>query len=376
MNINSNRLGLAALFLILGSASHSHAELPPIESAGFDPQRGFLVNAKPFFPIVLYDAPTDDETLAKLHEHGFNVVTAKPDICDGLPSKGFYGAIHVGKSVPSLKGVFLAIGSDSPALYYKKDLLAQTAEANAKVATAAPGRPLMNAIGYWEDEPEGVYSGKLPSRAKYEDLVAAIDVAAPYLYPVPYQPVASVGEAVARARAATGGKKPLLPVLQLFAWKPTDRYPTPAELRAMVFLSLVEGAHGIGYYSFGHVTGKPKTTIAEAQPELWQSVQTINREVFEIGPRLVRGSASREFALEKENSAIKSKVIRDEKGVLAVLVNGSPDKQRAMLVWNAAGATGSITVNSEPLPLDKGSADVSFEPFGVRIIRWVDSPKR
>ena len=84
---------------------------------------------------------------------------------------------------------------------------------------------------------------------------------------MPYQPVASVGDAVARARAAGEGKKPVLAVLQLFAWKAKDRYPTPQELRCMAFLALVEGAGGIGYYSYGSVTGQPKTTIAEAQPQ-------------------------------------------------------------------------------------------------------------
>src|ERR1044072_4612675 len=97
--------------------------------------------------------------------------------------------------------------------------------------------------------------------AVYEDLVTAIDVSAPYLYPVPYQPISSVGDAVARARKASGGEKPILPVLQLFVWDAKDPYPTPAELLCMAFLCLVEGAHGIGYYSYGSVTGRPRTSI-------------------------------------------------------------------------------------------------------------------
>ena len=43
-----------------------------------------------------------------------------------------------------------------------------------KICAAVPGRPVMNAIGYWEDEPSGVVAGRLPSREKYEDLVATI----------------------------------------------------------------------------------------------------------------------------------------------------------------------------------------------------------
>src|SRR4051812_22515947 len=79
-------------------AEPTAGSLPPIKTVEFDPQSGFRVNGQPFFPVLLYDAPTDDETLAQLREFGFNVLTCKPEICDSLPAQGFYGAIHVGKS--------------------------------------------------------------------------------------------------------------------------------------------------------------------------------------------------------------------------------------------------------------------------------------
>lgn len=322
------------LTLSLGKAlaQAPSTNLPPIKTASYDAAGRFLVNGEPFFPILLYGAPTDEASLTKLRDFHFNVLTCRPQDCDGLPARGFYGAVHVGKKFDQgTSGVLLTMGIDSPALYYKKDLLAQTAEANGKITSLVPNRPIMNAIGYWEDEPEGVFTGKLPSRAVYEDLVAALDISAPYLYPVPYQPVASVGEAVSRARLATKGSKPLLPILQLFAWKATDRYPTPAELRCMAFLALVEGAQGIGYYSYGSVTGKPKTTIAEAQPELWKSVRNLNRELAVYGPRLLAGTAT-ELKIEKLPDAIKIKSIRDNDGHLTILVNTSPESHDVALL--------------------------------------------
>jgi len=50
----------------------------------------------------------------------------------------------------------------------------------------------------------------------------------------------------------------------------------------MVYLSLIHGADGIGYYSYSNVTGKKGTNIAREQPELWQTVKQINREIAEI----------------------------------------------------------------------------------------------
>src|SRR5262245_55140474 len=95
------------------------AALPPIESVRYDSAGRFWVNGKPFFPILLYGAPTDDATLAELRDFGFNVLACRAEECDGLPDRGFYGAIHGGKVQADVANVLLGIGADSPALYFK-----------------------------------------------------------------------------------------------------------------------------------------------------------------------------------------------------------------------------------------------------------------
>lgn len=361
-------LGLLATLSAFGQPPTA---LPPIKTVDYDQRGAFRVNGKPFFPIALYDAPLDDQTLRELRDFGFNVLACEAKACPSLPAKGFYGASHADKKLDDLTGVFMGIGMDSPALNFKKDVLKQTAEYNAKTSAAVPGRPIMNAIGYWEDEPSGVFKGKLPSKAAYEDLVAAIDVSAPYLYPVPYQPVSSVGDAMARARKASDAKKPLLPVLQIFIWEPKDRYPTPAELRCMAFLSLVEGAHGIGYYSYGTVTGQPKTTIAAAQPELWKSIKKLNHDIADIGPRLLAGSEVNDLTIGKDTPSVKMKVIREKGGTLAVVVNSAPTRQEAKLMFQDK-TKGQMTLRSgKQIEVKDGVATLPLEAFGVEIIRLV-----
>lgn len=364
-------LSLALTSPLPGQTSNA---LPPIKSVTCDERGAFRVNEKPFFPIALYDAPHDDTTLAELRSFGFNVLACDAKSSVTLREKGFYAASHADVKLDDLSGVFLGIGMDSPALNLKQDLLRQTREYNAKTQAAVPGRPIMNAIGYWEDEPEGVFKGKLPTKAVYEDLVAAIDVSAPYLYPVPYQPVSSVGDAMARARNATSGRKPLLPVLQLFAWDAKDRYPTPAELRCMVFLALVEGAHGIGYYSYGTVTGHPGKTIAAMQPDLWKSVKPLNHEIAEIAPQLVAGKPSTDLALGQGTPSVKLKVVRSDSGLLAVVVNTSPDPQSAKLVSKADSFEPLQRRGGGKLAFKDGLATLPLEPFAVEILQQPMQP--
>lgn len=375
--MNPLRTHTLALLLLLSFGMRAFAQgndagLPPIQKVDYDEHGRFCVNDKPFFPILLYSAPMDAAKLKELRRLHFNVLVCDAKDSNALPAQGFYAAVHPGKEkLERLPGVFAAMGTDSPALVFRKSLIQEVTNANTKVLALMPGRPVVNAIGYWLNEPEGVYAGQLPTKEKYEDLVRAIDVSAPYLYPVPYQPVASVGDAVARARIATDGKKPVVPILQLFVWKATDRYPTPAELRCMAFVAVIEGAHGIGYFNYGPANGRPKTNINVAQPELWRSLEGLNRDIAQTAPRLLALEKSEAFALSRDSAPCKIKAVREGDTVLAVLVNPDSQKRQAKLVWQTRDTIGSLKLqNGESIEVRNGAALVPLEAFGVAIIRW------
>jgi hypothetical protein len=260
---------------------------------------------------------------------------------------------------------------DSPVINLKPPLLENLRADLEKVRSAIPNRPVMHAIGYWLDEPKGVVANTLPPPEKYESVVQTIDVAAPYIYPIPYQPVRTVGEAMARATAASGGKKPLLPVLQIFAWTATDRYPTAAELKCMVYLSLIHGARGIGYYSYNHVTGKKGVTFAQEQPEVWDSIKSVNAELAQIGPLLLEASPDPTITLREQGSGVE------------FLAMSSGD-QRLILFANPTDAAREIALSFPPeleknlrpigpgmdVPVRSGTARVKIEANGTLALRY------
>jgi len=356
------------MLLALGSSllisTALNAAAPPIQTATNDDRGRFIVNGQPFFPILMYGVPADAPTLTMIRDHGFNMISTKFADADTVLSNGLYCAVHPGKTPGNLAGVLLGIGVDSPALNYKTNLLERVETNLAKVRAAIPGRPIMNAIGYWEDEPTGVYSNKLPAPAHYEDLITILEVAAPYLYPVPYQPIRSVGEAVARARVATAGKKPLLPILQLFAWKADDRYPTPTELRCMVYLSLIHGATGIGYYSYNHVTGKKGTNIAVEQPALWKAVKEINGEIKTMSPLLLEG-AKGAVTLLAGGPDVEFRAVTHGTSTLILLANTANAPKTAVVKFTPKDFGNLKPVGSHQVPVasDKiGVVSISLEP--------------
>ena len=353
-----------SVFFLGGSILFAGNTLPPIQSTASDERGRITVNGQPFFPILMYDVPTDPASLKMFREHGFNTLLGKPEVSDMLLANGFYTTVHVGKDpVKSLAGVLIGVGMDSPALFWKQDLLKKAPADLATMQGLVPNRIIMNAIGYWEDEPAGVYANKVPSKERYEELVKVLDVSAPYLYPIPYQPVRSVGEAVERANTASGGRKPLLPILQLFTWQAKDRYPTPPELRCMVYLSLIHGADGIGYYSYDNVTGKKGTNIAKEQPELWQAVKQINSEIAEMRPLLLENTKV-SVVLQEGAAEIEFRALGGGGETLLLLANTAGVAKTAVLSFPPHVATKSKR-RLKPLG---GGKTILFEGTQVKVL--------
>jgi hypothetical protein len=356
----------ALLLVLLAQALPAAAELPPIQTAASDEKGRIVVNGKPFFPILLYDVPTDPESLKKIHDHGFNMITvAKTEDAEAARAAGLYSATH-GRKITNFDGVLMGIGIDSPVLELKPPLLENLKADVEKTRAAVPNRPIMHAIGYWLNEPAGVIANTLPPSEKYEAVVQAIDVSAPYLYPVPYQPIRSVGEAVARASAASQGKKPLLPILQIFKWTATDRFPTAAELKCMVYLSLINGARGIGYYSYNHVTGKKGVTFAEDQPEVWASLKEVNAELARVGPFLLGGSPDKTVTLKEKDAGVELLVAAQQNARRVLLANPNDAAREVTLEFTGPPAgTLKPVGKGTPISIESGRAKVKLEANGT-----------
>lgn len=108
-------------------------------------------------------------------------------------------------------------------------------------------------------------------------------------YPVPWMPLADFPKHLRLGRYAAGPGRPLIPVLQAFDWKafpknfpprPGLRAPDHAELRAMAFLALLEGARGLMFYTYR--SGDDLSWELKQHPETWDAVLRVVREVRDL----------------------------------------------------------------------------------------------
>lgn len=99
------------------------------------------------------------------------------------------------------------------------------------------------------------------------------------------QTVAGVADFIENTKSESGNK-PIVFVVQAFSWesygRSGTRWPTPKEVRAMSYLALVHNVKGLWYYEWPSPTMTSSTCLADTNPQLWQSLQSLFLEIKSI----------------------------------------------------------------------------------------------
>ena len=191
--------------------------------------------------------------------------------------------------------------------------------------------------------------------------------------------------------------KPVLPVLQAWAWRPVkdgkEGYPTREQSRFMAYQVALRGACGILYYGKIRVSqphtpsGIPEelspdpaklaadfAKAKELNASFWSSFREVVREVSEMSPVFLALDAPRQPRIEVFGGGAAEKEIecrgkRVGEGEVILLVNGS-EKPAELRVTATAFADRTVHCwrEARTLPANKaGMFTDHVEPFGVRI---------
>ncbi|MBI2299609.1 MAG: hypothetical protein HYU66_11825 [Armatimonadetes bacterium] len=265
---------------------------------------------KPWFPIGIYLTPQSEQAARELADAGFDLVCLNP-----LPPEA------VRKYLDAMQGWGLNVWMPvSWSLQFAEgDMAKKKAELQALVA-AVGSHP---ALALWESMDEPAWGGQ-PAwglREGYQFLRAldpqrpiwtnhaprnsiqtlawynqGTDIAGCDIYPVPMPQGQSdlpnktysvVGDETAKSIASVRGEKPILMVLQGFAWAalnqrddPKAVYPTFAESRYMAYDAILSGCQGILYWGC-HYAPRPSP--------FWSDLKKLVSELRAMQPVLVTG---------------------------------------------------------------------------------------
>ena len=175
-----------------------------------------------------------------------------------------------------------------------------------------------------------------------------------------------VGAWTNTSRQTVMDSRPIMTVLQFFKFN-GGRMPTLAEMRAHAYMSIVEGAKGLFWWSLGDnallaVCGN----WCDERTGYMNNLKSVVNELADLEPALLADDAPSALS-GNSNSAIKTKVkVLNGKGYVFAY-NSTNTSQNATFTWNTA--PGTVTVNAESRTLSASGSSFSdtFAPFAAHV---------
>lgn len=292
---SGNKLDEDAFFLV---GKRLQKNVASLRDDGF-----VLIDGKPFFPIGMYavcprefNGNSIDKAFEGLAAAGFNLAhtyssgrgKAFTEFLDTAAKYGFkvYVASHKGANSTDIAAyledvererhhpaAFAWYLADDTSAHVKHDDLQKLHDAIKRID---PDHITVQADG----------TGARP-RSNYIQYVHATDGFLPEIYPVT-EHQKGVSKVITdmktiHADIEDNGSpvKTIWAIIQYFDGWGWTRFPTFNELRAMSYLSIIHGAHGITWYTYG---GFNKNRGVTSSPERWNNICTVATELSKLSP--------------------------------------------------------------------------------------------
>ncbi|MBN1420926.1 MAG: hypothetical protein JXP34_19300, partial [Planctomycetes bacterium] len=222
-------------------------------------------------------------------------------------------------------------------------------------------------------------------RGSWGAFIDAADVIGVDNYPIPGNPVTAVADALAAARDEIGGKKPVWAVLQDFAWyqhrdvvqpvvpgdrsTPRARIPAPAEwekgrpptldeVRAMSYLSLIEGAKGILYWCLYNLDYLPD------RAERWADALRVAKEIEALAPVLLDTAGQ---PVKTSDPGVRAILKRHGGRRYLIAVNGTAKPLRVTFEFDRQPERATVLFEERTVQAFQGKLVDFFPPLGRHV---------
>lgn len=389
---NSRLILRVALFSLLGTLSgwsaesnHSWKHGPPTDDSWFpigvwlqDPRNATRYkDAGINLYIGLWDGPTAGQ-LDTLRKAGMPVICAQNALAlSRLDDSTIIGWMHDdepdnAQALPGGRG-------------YGPPVLPEVIRGDyERMRKADPSRPVLLNLGQgvaWDD-----YIGRGVRRNHPEDYpryVEGADIVSFDIYPAVHDHPAVAGKlefvarGVERLTQWAGPNKSAWNCIECTRISNPETKPTPAQVRAEVWMALIRGSRGLIYF-----VHQFKPTFREAalleDPEMLAAVTAINRQIRELAPVLNARSLPESPTVQSSPPGATMATMRKRLGkaeyLFAVnLANRTIRGSFESKAWPTASPV-EVLGESRSIDLKARRFDDAFEPYGVHLYRLRDAP--
>jgi len=210
--------------------------------------------------------------------------------------------------------------------------------------------------------------------SNYEDYVLCTDNFLPEIYPVRLDGEGSGDQCVAQticdmkrcwtdiaqANAAPRSVWPIIQYFQGWGWK---RFPTWDELNAMSWASIIHGANGITWYTYGGTVEPEKKKFnygVTTSPERWANISRLATRIRDLSPVLLERTGAQPAAPKVLSGPAKDPLENDSISFLLKVHDG----KSYLFTVNSSSEPVKAAF---PLPNVKGNAEVLFEDRSVSV---------
>jgi len=357
-----------------------------------------LIDGRPFFPIGLYAVwkkPFNDNSFDKafgdLKAAGFNLAHTYssgrgPDFTEFYAAAARHGiklyvSSGAGANCTDVDRVLDDVVQEEaePALlawYLADDTASHVGPADLSEITGAihdidPAHITVQA--------DGVGS---PPTSRYAGFVNATDGFLPELYPIRDDSDQGVPRIIAdmetvRADLAKSGARgrTIWPIIQYFQGWGWPRYPTREELWAMSYLSIIYGANGITWYTYGGWGDNHGVTDS---PEVWKNICDLGSEISRLQDVLVEPTGPQPAAPQTVAGPLKdglgypslNVLLKQHAGKRYLLAANSARAEVTARFALAAGERVTLPFENREITADAAGFQDTFGPYGVHVYVW------
>lgn len=191
-----------------------------------------------------------------------------------------------------------------------------------------------------------LFRGRGIDRSEYPKYMAAVDFIQYDVYPITNSRrkdgenyLELVGQGVSRIRGWTDNKKPVMCWIETTHIKDPKRKPTPAQTNCEVWITVVHGARGVGYFCHDFTLAERRASALSRDKEMLAQLTKTNAKLIKLARVITAPLASEPTTLKSEGG----KVIAGVKHLPGEVLTG--ERERAGWVTKVGKVSVVLAVN-------------------------------
>ncbi len=319
--------------------------------------------------IGLWQGPTEGQ-LAELKKHGMRVICDQNEV--GLKHRDdpvIIGWMH-GDEPDNFK-------KNDAGKYVEGPQPEEIVRDYRKVSRRDPTRPVLLNLG--QGVANDAFKGSWATEEDYRGFVKGCDVVSYDVYPVTNigKPDGEnylwyVAKGLRRLRDWTGGRKLIWNVVECTHISDPDHKPTPHQVRAEVWMSIIHGSRGITYFCHQWKPTQSSSAVLN-DPPMVKAITAVNRQITELAEVInspdLDGVAEVESSSDDVPIAMATKRHEGNLVLLTVGMRNGPTTGAFTVRGAADGAEVEVLGEKRTLRARDGKFVDAFGPYDVRMYR-------